>query len=113
MKDWPVFNDLRPFAVAQMTRARKRGSFCSARGEVVEKNARAKLHRWFSSTTRLTFLIVGWITTPLARAEVRLNSLRHVFITHHHSDHNAEYRPLLLLPGGTDLPAAIPGDRSR
>ena len=30
------------------------------------------------------------VVTQLARAEVRLNSLRHVFITHHHSDHNAE-----------------------
>jgi len=36
------------------------------------------------------------VATQLARADVRLSSLRHVFITHHHSDHNAEYGPLLL-----------------
>jgi len=36
------------------------------------------------------------VTTQLARAGVRLGSLRHVFVTHHHSDHNAEYGPLLL-----------------
>jgi ribonuclease BN (tRNA processing enzyme) len=36
------------------------------------------------------------VATQLTRADVRLSSLRHVFITHHHSDHNAEYGPLLL-----------------
>jgi ribonuclease BN (tRNA processing enzyme) len=36
------------------------------------------------------------VTIQLVRAGVRLPSLRHVFITHHHSDHNAEYGPLLL-----------------
>jgi ribonuclease BN (tRNA processing enzyme) len=34
------------------------------------------------------------VTTHLALADVPLSSLRHVFITHHHSDHNAEYGPL-------------------
>src|SRR5438067_3155286 len=43
------------------------------------------------------------VTTQLAGAEVRLNSLRHVFITHHHSDHNAEYGPLLLTAWGAGL----------
>ena len=41
--------------------------------------------------------------TQLARADVRLSSLRHVFITHHHSDHNAEYGPLLLTAWGAGL----------
>jgi ribonuclease BN (tRNA processing enzyme) len=36
------------------------------------------------------------VAIQLVRAGVRLPSLRHVFITHHHSDHNAEYGPLLL-----------------
>jgi glyoxylase-like metal-dependent hydrolase (beta-lactamase superfamily II) len=31
------------------------------------------------------------VATQLARADVPLSSLRHVFITHHRSDHNAEY----------------------
>ena len=43
------------------------------------------------------------VTTQLARAGVRLPSLRHVFITHHHSDHNAEYGPLLLTAWGAGL----------
>jgi ribonuclease BN (tRNA processing enzyme) len=37
------------------------------------------------------------VANQLARAEVPLTSLRHVFITHHHSDHNADYGNLLLL----------------
>ena len=41
--------------------------------------------------------------TQLARADVRLNSIRHVFITHQHSDHNAEYGPLLLTAWGAGL----------
>ena len=37
------------------------------------------------------------VAIQLARAEVPLPTLRHVFITHHHSDHNADYGNLLLL----------------
>jgi ribonuclease BN (tRNA processing enzyme) len=37
------------------------------------------------------------VAIQLARAEVPLSILRHVFITHHHSDHNADYGNLLLL----------------
>ncbi len=43
------------------------------------------------------------VATQMARVDVRLNSLRHVFITHHHSDHNAEYGPLLLTAWGSGL----------
>jgi ribonuclease BN (tRNA processing enzyme) len=43
------------------------------------------------------------VTTQLARAGIRLDALRHVFITHHHSDHNAEYGPLLLIAWGSGL----------
>ncbi len=43
------------------------------------------------------------VATQLARADVPLSSLRHVFITHHHSDHNAEYGPLLLTAWGSGL----------
>src|SRR5215469_7381291 len=43
------------------------------------------------------------VTTRLALADVPLSSLRHVFITHHHSDHNAEYGPLLLTAWGAGL----------
>lgn len=37
------------------------------------------------------------VAIQLARAEVSLSALRHVFITHQHSDHNADYGNLLLL----------------
>ena len=54
------------------------------------------------------------VTTQLARAGVRLGSLRHVFVTHHHSDHNAEYGPLLLTAWGLDCELlSIRGGRPR
>ena len=37
------------------------------------------------------------VARQLVRAGVPLPSIRHVFLTHHHSDHNADYGTLLLL----------------
>jgi ribonuclease BN (tRNA processing enzyme) len=37
------------------------------------------------------------VARQLASAGVPLTALRHIFITHHHSDHNADYGNLLLL----------------
>lgn len=37
------------------------------------------------------------VARQLAMADVPLNSLRSIFITHHHSDHNADYGNLMLL----------------
>src|SRR6185503_18332795 len=37
------------------------------------------------------------VARQLAFAGVPLSTLRHIFITHHHSDHNADYGNLLLL----------------
>src|ERR1041385_2926945 len=37
------------------------------------------------------------VARQLALAGVPLRALRHVFITHHHSDHNADYGNLILL----------------
>jgi len=37
------------------------------------------------------------VAIQLARAGVPLTALRHIFITHHHSDHTADYGNLLLL----------------
>ncbi|MGE3958020.1 MAG: MBL fold metallo-hydrolase [Vicinamibacterales bacterium] len=39
----------------------------------------------------------------LALANIPILSLRHIFLTHHHSDHNADYGTLLLLAWATDL----------
>lgn len=43
------------------------------------------------------------VSVQLVRADVPLASLRRVFITHHHSDHNGEYGPLLLTAWGAGL----------
>lgn len=37
------------------------------------------------------------VARQLASAGVRLSTLRHIFITHHHSDHNADYGNLIWL----------------
>ena len=37
------------------------------------------------------------VAHQLVAAGIPLNAIRHVFITHHHSDHNADYGNLLLL----------------
>ncbi|MEW5916097.1 MAG: MBL fold metallo-hydrolase [Gemmatimonadota bacterium] len=43
------------------------------------------------------------VAQQLVRADLTLPSLRHVFITHNHSDHNADYGNLLLLSWATGL----------
>jgi ribonuclease BN (tRNA processing enzyme) len=43
------------------------------------------------------------VARQLASAGVPLATLRHVFITHHHSDHNADYGNLLLLSWAVGL----------
>jgi len=43
----------------------------------------------------------------LIAAGVALNKLRYVFITHHHSDHNLEYGPLVYNAWATGLPVRI------
>lgn len=52
-----------------------------------------------------TYVIDVGNGTPrqLALAKLKYSSIRAVFITHHHSDHNADYGNLLLLGWGTDL----------
>lgn len=47
------------------------------------------------------------VANQLARAEVPLPSLRHVFITHHHSDHNADYGNLLFLAWTSGLKTRV------
>ena len=43
------------------------------------------------------------VARQLAFAGVPLPSLRHIFITHHHSDHNADYGNLILLAWASGL----------
>jgi ribonuclease BN (tRNA processing enzyme) len=47
------------------------------------------------------------VATQLARAGVSLSSLRDVFITHQHSDHNADYGNLLLLAWASGLQTRV------
>jgi len=43
------------------------------------------------------------VARQMVLAQLRLGSIRGVFITHHHSDHNADYGNLLLLAWASDL----------
>lgn len=43
------------------------------------------------------------VARQMALAGLKLGSIRGVFLTHHHSDHNADYGTLLLLAWGADL----------
>ncbi len=43
------------------------------------------------------------VARQLVRAGLPLTALRHVFITHHHSDHNADYGNLMLLAWASGL----------
>jgi ribonuclease BN (tRNA processing enzyme) len=47
------------------------------------------------------------VTKQLITTGVALNQLRYIFITHHHSDHNLEFGPLLYNTWITGLPAQI------
>jgi len=43
------------------------------------------------------------VARQMILAKLKLASIRNVFLTHHHSDHNADYGNLLLLAWATDL----------
>lgn len=43
------------------------------------------------------------VSRQMILAKLKLASIRDVFLTHHHSDHNADYGNLLLLAWATDL----------
>jgi ribonuclease BN (tRNA processing enzyme) len=47
------------------------------------------------------------VARQLVLAGVPLGSLRHVFLTHHHSDHNADYGTLLLLAWASGLRSRV------
>jgi len=47
------------------------------------------------------------VSRQLMSAGVSLNRLRYIFITHHHSDHNLEYGPLLYNAWITGLPLQV------
>jgi ribonuclease BN (tRNA processing enzyme) len=47
------------------------------------------------------------VAAQLTHAGVALPTLRHVFITHHHSDHNADYGNLLLIAWASGLRSRV------
>jgi ribonuclease BN (tRNA processing enzyme) len=47
------------------------------------------------------------VARQLASTDVPLTALRHIFITHHHSDHNADYGNLMLLAWAAGLHTAL------
>lgn len=47
------------------------------------------------------------VARQMVLAKLALGSIRGVFITHHHSDHNADYGNLLLLSWGSDLASRV------
>lgn len=47
------------------------------------------------------------VARQMILANLGLGSIRGVFITHHHSDHNADYGNLLLLAWGSDLDTRV------
>jgi ribonuclease BN (tRNA processing enzyme) len=47
------------------------------------------------------------VARQIVSAGLSLSSLRHVFLTHHHSDHNADYGNLLLLGWTVGLPPRV------
>jgi len=47
------------------------------------------------------------VSRQLLQANVPLNKLRYIFITHHHADHNLEYGPLIYNAWITGLPVNI------
>lgn len=47
------------------------------------------------------------VARQMVLAKLKLASIRKVFLTHHHSDHNADYGNLLLLAWATDLTKRI------
>ena len=53
------------------------------------------------------------VSRQLIAAGVPLNTLRYLFITHHHSDHNLEYGNLIYNAWATDLPSISQGARRK
>ena len=47
------------------------------------------------------------VARQMVLAKLKLGSLRSVFVTHHHSDHTADYGNLLLLAWATDLTSRV------
>jgi ribonuclease BN (tRNA processing enzyme) len=47
------------------------------------------------------------VARQLVLAKLKLGSIRSVFLTHHHSDHNADYGNLLLLGWASDLATRV------
>ena len=103
-----LFGTLRPAARAQTARAKTRLILLGTVGGPRPRKTRVPSSQVILVNEAAYVFDCGvGVATQMARADVRLNSLRHVFITHHHSDHNAEYGPLLLTAWGAGLRTTV------
>ena len=77
---------------------------CSARSWTSSKKAAAATAHAVVVDDALYVVDCGnGVGRQLALANIPILSLRHIFITHHHSDHNADYGNLLSLAWATGL----------
>jgi ribonuclease BN (tRNA processing enzyme) len=99
---------LRQFAAAQTARPKTRVILLGTAGGPRPRKSRVPSSQVVVVNEAAYVIDCGvGVATHLALADVRLTCLRHVFITHHHSDHNAEYGPLLLAAWGSGLRTQI------
>lgn len=75
----------------------------TAGGPTPKKNRAAPSQLIMIEDTAYVIDCGNGVAQQIVKAGIKLSSIRHVFITHHHSDHNADYGNLLLLAWAADL----------
>ena len=88
----------------RLTPAKTRQILLGTAGGPTPKKTRAAPSQAIVIDDRLYVVDCGnGVARQLVLAGLQLASIRHVFITHHHSDHSADYGTLLLLAWGDAL----------
>jgi len=98
-----------PFALrAQGRQAQTRLILLGTAGGATPKKSRAAPAQVIVSGDAAYVIDCGnGVARQIALAGVPLKSIRHVFLTHHHSDHNADYGTLLLLAWSSGLETRV------
>jgi len=99
-------------AAEQLPRARERGRtrlilLGTAGGPTPKQNRAAPAQAIVIGGDTYVVDCGNGVARQMAMARLRLGSIRAVFVTHHHSDHNADYGTLLLLAWGSDLKTPV------
>ena len=76
-------------------------------GPTPKKGAAATAHAILIDDTLYVVDCGNGVGRQLALANIPILGLRHIFITHHHSDHNADYGNLFLLAWASGLGTRI------